>query len=202
MDFAGENKISGFKRNHNKNESELSLRKQALFLMLNFRECYITSADAREINKIFWRGNPGDPIQHFNKWREEIQMVEEQGQYGVIFPYVISIKSKLRQPFDKSQKEKQVKAIQDAIKKDYIETIWENWDLGHKNPFDIDSGLLWQPPAINRSVRDRFIFIDITTRMPTPEEFQRLHNKGNLPYTEKQLKDLYVFLKSLGIKDD
>tara|TARA_B110000902_G_C14193693_1_gene545102 strand:+ start:551 stop:703 length:153 start_codon:yes stop_codon:yes gene_type:complete len=50
-------------------------------------------------------------------------MVKEQGQYGVIFPYVISIKSKLRQPFDKSQKEKQVKAIQDAIKKDYIETI-------------------------------------------------------------------------------
>tara|TARA_B110000902_G_C14193693_1_gene545103 strand:+ start:824 stop:940 length:117 start_codon:yes stop_codon:yes gene_type:complete len=38
--------------------------------------------------------------------------------------------------------------------------------------------------------------------MPTPEEFQRLHNKGNLPYTGKQLKDLYVFLKSLGIKDD
>tara|TARA_B110000902_G_C14193693_1_gene545101 strand:+ start:269 stop:493 length:225 start_codon:yes stop_codon:yes gene_type:complete len=53
MDFAGENKINGFKRKHNKNESELSLRKQALFLMLNFRECYITSADAREINKIF-----------------------------------------------------------------------------------------------------------------------------------------------------
>ena len=64
------------------------------------------------------------------------------------------------------------------------------------------AGCIWLPSSINRSIKDRYIFIDLFTRIPTPSEFERLHKRKKLPYTSDQLKQLYRFMKSLNLEDD
>jgi hypothetical protein len=105
--------------------------------------------------------------------------------------------------FDGSSAEKndEIDKIKSTIKNDYVDVPNESWQLGHKNPESDDnksSNLILQPP-IQAKYRDKYIFLDTLTKIPTPKTIIQLYKSGDCPYTTEQLIQLKEWLNGLSI---
>lgn len=60
------------------------------------------------------------------------------------------------------------------------------------------SNLVLQPP-IQAKYRDKYIFLDTLTKIPTPKTFKEMNEANQLPYTKEQLKNLREYLNSLDL---
>ena len=47
--------------------------------------------------------------------------------------------------------------------------------------------------------RDKYIFLDTLTKIPTPKTFQEMNDANQLPYTKEQLINLRDYLNSLEL---
>jgi len=147
-----------------------------------------------------------DSIQLFNKHEQwGLKTSDEKGKNYIIYPYELSNKHKMRKNFvfdgTQEQKNNEINKIKSTIKNDYIDSPNNEWQLGHKNPESEDNSncnLVLQPP-IQGKYRDKYIFIDTLTKIPTPKTFMELYYSKQLLYTSKQLIDLRNFLNSLNI---
>lgn len=145
-----------------------------------------------------------DSIQLFNKHSQwGIKTSEEKGKNYIIYPYTLSNKHKMRKDFKYSGTDlnENIEIIKSTIKADYIDVTNDKWQLGHKNPESIDNtsnNLIIQPP-IQSKYRDRYIFIDTLTKIPTPKTLIQLYNYNNCPYTNDQLKTLKNWLNTLNL---
>jgi hypothetical protein len=178
---------------------------KALLAMLNNPYKYWTREECEYyVNKC--NINTNDSIQLFNKHEQwGIKTSSERGKNYIIYPYELSNKHKMRKNFifdgTQEQKNNEINKIKSTIKNDYIDSPNSEWQLGHKNPESEDNSncnLVLQPP-IQGKYRDKYIFIDTLTKIPTPKTFIELYNSKQLLYTNEQLIDLRNFLNSLNI---
>lgn len=169
---------------------------QALNIMLHNPNCYWTREDCDVFVNRF-NIPTKDSIQLFNKHEQwGIQTSNERGKNYICYPYALSNKHKMRKDFGKELSEDEINTeiekIKSTIKHDYCDVPSENWELGHKNPESDDNSnhnLVLQPP-IQAKYRDRYIFIDTLTKIPTPATLIQLDKNGENPYTQKQLIQL------------
>ena len=99
------------------------------------------------------------------------------------------------------QKNTEINKIKSTIKANYVDIVNSEWQLGHKNPNSTDnamSNLVLQPP-IQAKYRDKYIFLDTLTKIPTPKTFQEMNDANQLPYTKEQLINLRDYLNSLEL---
>jgi cAMP phosphodiesterase len=173
---------------------------KALLIMVLYPNKYFT----RTTTDLFcnkFNIKTADSIQLFNKHEQRgLKMSKIKGKYYIIYPYQVSHKAKMRKNFNKilsnNEKNIEINNIKEYITENYINIPNDKWEFGHKNPEDIDNtmkNLVLQPP-IQGKYRDRYIFIDTLTKIPTPKELQRLYNNNNSPYTKKQLQELKNWL--------
>ena len=178
---------------------------KALLAMLLNPSFYFTRASCRtfvEIMKI----DTADSIQLFNKHEQwGIKTSNIRGKYYIKTPYELSNKYKMRKGFkyDGTLEEKNnaIEEIKGHIKSNYCDVPNSDWQLGHKNPDSTDNSnnnLVLQPP-IQGKYRDRYIFLDTLTKIPTPKEFKFLVSNNNSPYTTSQLKELRNYLNGLDL---
>ena len=147
-----------------------------------------------------------DSIQLFNKHEQwGIKTSSERGKNYIVEPFTLSNKHKLRKNFTydgtDEQKNAEIEKIKSTIKADYVDIANSEWQLGHKNPNSTDnamSNLVLQPP-IQAKYRDKYIFLDTLTKIPTPKTFQEMNDANQLPYTKEQLINLRDYLNSLEL---
>ena len=149
-----------------------------------------------------------DSIQCFNKhsqWGIKTNSGIEKGKLYIVYPYELSNKHNIRKDFkfDGTTEEKniEIEKIKSTIKHDYIDIPCEKWQLGHKNPESDDnksSNLVLQPP-IQAKYRDKYIFLDTLTKIPTPKTIIQLYTSGDCPYTTEQLIQLKEWLNGLSL---
>jgi hypothetical protein len=147
-----------------------------------------------------------DSIQLFNKHEQwGIKTSCERGKNYIVEPYTLSNKHKMRKNFTydgtDEQKNTEIDKIKSTIKADYVDIANSEWQLGHKNPNSTDnamSNLVLQPP-IQAKYRDKYIFLDTLTKIPTPKTFQEMNHANQLPYTKEQLINLRDYLNSLEL---
>ena len=170
-------------------------RGKALSAMLNNIDKYFDRKTCIEFCNKF-NINSDDSIQLFNKHEQiGIKTSDEKGKYYIKYPYCLSNKHKMRKNFGynltEEEKNNEINKIKATIKNDYLDVPNEKWQLGHKNPEsnDNNNNLILQPP-IQAKYRDRYIFIDTLTKIPTPNEISRLIKTNNCPYTIEQLIEL------------
>ena len=171
-------------------------RGKALSIMLNNRDKYFDRKTCNEFCEKF-KIKSTDTIQLFNKYEQiGIKTSDEKGKYYIKYPYCLSNKHKMRKNFGynltEEEKNNEINKIKAIIKNDYLDVPNEKWQLGHKNPEsndNSDNNLILQPP-IQAKYRDRYIFIDTLTKIPTPNEIRRLIKTNNCPYTIEQLIEL------------
>jgi len=166
---------------------------KALNIMLHNPEGYWTREDCDAFVNNF-NIPTKDSIQLFNKHEQwGIQTSNERGKNYICYPYALSNKHKMRKDFGKGiSKEElniEIEKIKSTIKNDYCDVPNGNWELGHKNPESDDNSknnLVLQPP-IQAKYRDRYIFIDTLTKMPTPTTLIQMESNGENPFTETQM---------------
>ena len=142
-----------------------------------------------------------DSIQLFNKHEQwGIATSSERGKNYIQIPYSLSNKHKMRKDFKfdgtVEQKYAEIDKIKSTIKADYVDVPNDQWQLGHKNPESEDSSsnnLVLQPP-IQAKYRDKYVFIDTLTKIPTPKYLIEMIKKGESPYTDTQLILLKEYL--------
>jgi len=147
-----------------------------------------------------------DSIQLFNKHEQwGIRTSRERGKNYILFPFQLSMKHKMRKEFtfDGTTEEfnAEVDKIKSTIQADYIDVPASDWQLGHKNPETTDNSthnLVLQPP-IQAKYRDKYIFLDTLTKIPTPTEMIRLHESDKLPITKQQLLQLRDWLNKIDL---
>ena len=147
-----------------------------------------------------------DSIQLFNKHEQwGIKTSSERGKNYIVEPFTLSNKHKMRKNFTydgtDEQKNAEIEKIKSTIKADYVDIANSEWQLGHKNPNSTDnamSNLVLQPP-IQAKYRDKYIFLDTLTKIPTPKTFQEMNDANQLPYTKEQLINLRDYLNSLEL---
>lgn len=147
-----------------------------------------------------------DSIQLFNKHEQwGIKTSTERGKNYIITPYQLSNKHKMRKNFTydgtDEQKNEEINKIKSTITADYIDVPNTLWQLGHKNPNSTDNAmtnLVLQPP-IQAKYRDKYIFLDTLTKIPTPKTFKELCASNQLSYTKEQLIELRDYLNSLEL---
>ena len=147
-----------------------------------------------------------DSIQLFNKHEQwGIKTSSERGKNYIVEPFTLSNKHKMRKNFTydgTDEKENaEIEKIKSTIKADYVDIANSEWQLGHKNPNSTDnamSNLVLQPP-IQAKYRDKYIFLDTLTKIPTPKTFQEMNDANQLPYTKEQLINLRDYLNSLEL---
>jgi len=145
-----------------------------------------------------------DSIQQFNKHEQwGIKPSGIKGIYFIPHPYSTATKHTMRKNFSKiitaEQKNAEIDKIKSTIKTDYIDVPNEEWELGHKNPESTDNtstNLVLQPP-IQGKYRDRYIFIDTLTKIPTPKTFVEDFKSGKSPYTKEQMSYLKKMLNAI-----
>jgi hypothetical protein len=178
---------------------------KALALMLDNPSYYWTREDTDKIVNKF-NITTRDSIQLFNKHEQwGIQTSNERGKNYILVPYTLSNKHKMRKNFvfdgTDEQKNIEIDKIKSTIKADYIDVPNNEWQLGHKNPNSTDnamSNLVLQPP-IQAKYRDKYIFIDTLTKIPTPKTFREMNEAKQLPYTTEDLMNLRDYLNSLTL---
>jgi hypothetical protein len=178
---------------------------KALNIMLHHPLCYWTRADCDAFVRKF-NISTSDSIQLFNKHEQwGISMSKEKGKNYICYPYRISNKRKMRINFGKEltheAKNMEINRIKSNIQADYCMVPNEEWEMGHKNPESGDNSLdnlILQPP-IQSKYRDRYIFIDTLTKIPTPSTLIHMDKAGKNPYTKQQLLILKTWLNSLEI---
>ncbi len=178
---------------------------KALAAMLNNKGKFWQADDCNAFCKLF-NIQSRDPLQLFNKKAQNgFASCKERGKNYICYPYRVSNKWSMRQDFKydgtEEDKNKEINKIKNNILEDYVNQPNESWQLGHKNPFSSDSSsanLVLQPP-IQAKYRDRYIFIDTLTRIPTPDELSKLIKQGKSPYTKAQLRELRDGLNKLNL---
>ena len=178
---------------------------KALIAMLNTPDYYWDRENCNKFCKKF-NIDSKDSIQLFNKKEQDgFKMIGLRGKYGIKYPYEISNKKAMRKNFSyngtESDKKKEIDNIKEHIKSNYIDIPYNEWQNGHKNPDTADSSnenFVLQPPIQGR-YRDRYIFLDTLTRIPTPKELSKLIKKGESPYTNDQLKNIRDMLIELNL---
>ena len=178
---------------------------KALSAMLNNPYKYWNRESADQFVKKF-EIETKDSIQLFNKHEQwGIKTSSERGKNYILYPYSLSNKHKMRKDFkfDGSDAEKndEIDKIKSTIKHDYVDVPNESWQLGHKNPESDDnksSNLVLQPP-IQAKYRDKYIFLDTLTKIPTPKTIIQLYTSGDCPYTTEQLIQLKQWLNGLSL---
>ena len=178
---------------------------KALALMLDNPSYYWTREDTDKIVNKF-NIPTRDSIQLFNKHEQwGIQTSNERGKNYILVPYTLSNKHKMRKNFvfdgTDEQKNIEIDKIKSTIKADYIDVPNNEWQLCHKNPNSTDnamSNLVLQPP-IQAKYRDKYIFIDTLTKIPTPKTFREMNEAKQLPYTTEDLMNLRDYLNSLTL---
>jgi len=169
---------------------------KALSAMLNFNDFYWNRVTCDLFVKKF-DIKTKDSIQLFNKHEQwGIKTSGERGKNYIIYPYRLSNKHKMRKNFKfngtERQKHEEIDKIKLNIKNDYIDIPNREWQLGHKNPEsedNMDNNLVLQPP-IQAKYRDKYIFLDTLTKIPTPKTLKQLYENNDSPYTTEQLKEL------------
>jgi len=147
-----------------------------------------------------------DAIQLFNKKDQAgFKMGAERGKYYILYPYKVSNKKAMRVNFkfdgSEEEKNKDIEKIKANILEDYLEPPNEQWQLGHKNPETTDNtsaNLVLQPP-IQAKYRDRYVFIDTLTKIPTPSTLLKMIGDGKSPFTKSQLRELRDGLIQLNL---
>ena len=178
---------------------------KALCAMLKSPNNYWTREDCDIFVDIF-SITTRDSIQLFNKHEQwGIKTSGERGKNYIQIPYKLSNKHKMRKNFTydgtDEQKNEEINKIKSTIVADYIDVTNNLWQLGHKNPNSTDNAmtnLVLQPP-IQAKYRDKYIFLDTLTKIPTPQTFKELNNTKKLHYTNEQLIDLRDYLNSLEL---
>lgn len=178
---------------------------KALCAMLYTPNKYWTRSDCDEFVKLH-DIKTNDSIQLFNKHEQwGIKTSEERGKNYILYPYQLSNKHKMRKNFKydgtEEQKNAEIERIKSTIKADYIDVDNNEWQLGHKNPDSTDNSsenLVLQPP-IQAKYRDKYIFLDTLTKMPTPKTFIELHQSNKSLYTDEQLKKMRDYLNTLNL---
>lgn len=146
----------------------------------------------------------GDSIQLFNKHAQwGIKTSSEMGKYYITYPFQITNKHKMRKNFrydgTEQSKNDEIDNIKKHIHSNYIEPPPSEWQLGHKNPESTDNSvknLVLQPP-IQSKYRDKYIFIDTLTKMPTPKTLIMMQKNGECPYTLEQLLELKEWVNKI-----
>ena len=121
--------------------------------MLNFSVVAFSPADADFFNDHFFQPcdskiNAGikasrSPKQAFNKWRSVLGADRKAGCYRINVPYTLSDNFKVKSlTHDIANKNAEVQVIKDYIHTTFILPPSETWQLGHKNPFTDDLGVL------------------------------------------------------------
>ena len=178
---------------------------KALAAMLNNKWKFWQADDCNAFCKKF-DIQSRDPLQLFNKKAQNgFESCKERGKNYICYPYRVSNKWSMRQDFKyagtEEDKTEEINKIKKNILEDYVNQPNESWQLGHKNPFSSDSSsanLVLQPP-IQAKYRDRYIFIDTLTRIPTPDELSKLIKQGKSPYTKAQQRELRDILNNLNL---
>jgi hypothetical protein len=178
---------------------------KALSAMLNNPYKYWNRESADQFVKKFGIETK-DSIQLFNKHEQwGIKTSNQRGKNYILYPYSLSNKHKMRKDFkfdgSAAEKNAEIDKIKSTIQHDYVDVPNESWQLGHKNPESDDnksSNLILQPP-IQAKYRDKYIFIDTLTKIPTPKTIIQMYNLGGCPYTTEQLVQLKDWLNGLSI---
>jgi hypothetical protein len=178
---------------------------KALSAMLNNKFYYWDRESCDKFVKKF-NIETKDSIQLFNKHEQwGIKTSNERGKNYIVYPYSLSNKHKMRKnfKFNGTDEEKylEIDKIKSTIKNDYIDIPADEWQLGHKNPESDDNtenNLVLQPP-IQAKYRDKYIFIDTLTKIPTPSTLIQQYNSTSCPYTTKQLCELKDWLNTLNL---
>ena len=178
---------------------------KALSAMLNNPYKYWNRESADQFVKKFGIETK-DSIQLFNKHEQwGIKTSSERGKNYILYPYSLSNKHKMRKDFkfdgSAAEKNDEIDKIKSTIKHDYVDVPNESWQLGHKNPESDDnksSNLVLQPP-IQAKYRDKYIFLDTLTKIPTPKTIIQLYTSGDCPYTTEQLIQLKEWLNGLSL---
>jgi hypothetical protein len=178
---------------------------KALSAMLNNPYKYWNRESADQFVKKFGIETK-DSIQLFNKHEQwGIKTSNQRGKNYILYPYSLSNKHKMRKDFkfdgSAAEKNAEINKIKSTIQHDYVDVPNESWQLGHKNPESEDnksSNLILQPP-IQAKYRDKYIFLDTLTKIPTPKTIIQLYNSGDCPYTTEQLIQLKEWLNGISI---
>lgn len=176
---------------------------KALNIMLHNPNFYWTREDCDTFVTKF-DIKTSDSIQLFNKHEQwGIMTSKERGKNYICYPYTLSNKHKMRKNFGKelSDQEKNIEInnLKATIRSDYCDVPNEEWELGHKNPESEDNSLnnlVLQPP-IQGKYRDRYIFIDPLTKIPTPATLIQMDKAGENPFTKNQLLALKKWLNDM-----
>jgi hypothetical protein len=189
-------KINNITKFPNIKKNKLSAGAQGLALLLHNKNQYVKRDDLNEFfNKL--EIDTRDSIQSVNKTEQwGLKRGESSKKYWIPHPYQLGIKHLLRTKIeDYADKDSLVNAIKLNIKNDYLDIPNDKWQLGHKNPdepnTDDKENIVLQPP-IQQKYRDKYIFIDSMTKIPTPKY---LIKNNFRPYNEKQQMELYMALK-------
>lgn len=195
--FCNKNKLSPPKISSNSG--------QCLCLLLFNKNKYATRKILTEFCKKINMQTVGDVIQYVNKteqWGLK-RSTEKRGYYKIPYPYkTITVNLNKRKNFKlskKSDKNSKINSIKKYIKHYYLDVPNIEWQLGHKNPEIEDNtqnNLILQPP-IQSKYRDRFIFFDVFTKMPTIKELEI--NIDNYYNKEQQIKLLSILTKKFSI---
>jgi len=177
----------------------------ALAVMLHYPDYYWSREVCLQFVEKF-DISTNDCIQLFNKHEQwGIQTSNVRGRYYIPMPYALSKKHKMRKDFKfdgtEDEKQQEINNIKSTIMHDYIDSHNSTWQLGHKNPESEDSSssnLVLQPP-IQAKYRDKYIFLDTLTKIPTPKTLMQLYIQKDSPYTDSQLKELKDWLNSLSL---
>ena len=174
---------------------------KALSVMLKHKYCYWNRTTCDKFVEKF-NITTKDSIQLFNKhnqWGITTNSGTERGKLYIMYPYALSNKHKMRKDFkfDGTEEERncEIDRIKSTISHDYIVVPNELWQLGHKNPECTDNtstNLVLQPP-IQQKYRDRYIFLDTLTKIPTPKTFIEKNEAGDCPYSEQQFLQLQKY---------
>jgi hypothetical protein len=184
-----------------------SMNGKALSVMLDNPNKYWTRETCDEFIQKF-KIKTKDSIQLFNKHAQwGIKTGNEKGKNYIIYPYCLSNKQKIRKNLDynctNEEKNCEINKIKSTIKNDYIDVSNDQWHIGHKNPepdYNIENknNIILQPP-IQAKYRDKFIFIDTLTKIPTPKTLIKMIDSNDCPYTNAQLKELQIFFITLKL---
>lgn len=177
-------------------KNKLSAGAQGLALLLHNKNQYVRRDD---LNDFFKKLDieTKDSIQSVNKTEQwGLKRGDSSKKYWIPYPYQLGIKHLLRTKIeDYEDKDSLVNAIKLNIKNDYLDVPNDKWQLGHKNPdepnTDDKDNIVLQPP-IQQKYRDKYIFIDSMTKIPTPKYL--VQNNFN-PYNEKQQREIYEALR-------
>ena len=153
--------------------------------------------------------------------KDVIQLINKTDQWGLVYetdsskkkhdvhyriPYPFrytSVHVEKRKDFtghfqDKDARNKAINAQKEHIKNYYIDVPNDKWELGHKDANkkdNTDKNLIIQPP-IQGKYKDKFIFFDALTRMPSGKELSKdIKSKKHKYYGEDDLKLIYKSLK-------